>query len=86
MACIFCDKPCVFFDVPQRGIFVAIITEFFMFFFAPSGDDFYHFLKCPLKVCAYEYSSACYRIFFAFIQNLSIFVLCNKRKTIFHNP
>ena len=39
MACIFCDKPYVFFDVPKRGIFVAIITDFFMFFFAPSGDD-----------------------------------------------
>ena len=39
MVCIFCDKPCVFFDVPQRGIFVAIITDFFMFFFASSGDD-----------------------------------------------
>ena len=39
MACIFCKMPCVFFDVPQRGIFVAIITDLFMFFFASSGDD-----------------------------------------------
>ena len=23
MACIFYDKPCVFSDVPQRGVFVA---------------------------------------------------------------
>ena len=37
MACIFCDKPYVFFDVPQRGIFVAIITDFFYVLFCSFG-------------------------------------------------
>ncbi len=37
MACIFCDKPYVFFDVPQRGIFVAIITDFLCSFLLLRG-------------------------------------------------